>query len=176
VTHYRPTVFFASRGETVGTDAGQELMMMKKIFSGIYSWDGKKHDERAPIAWFPGSYHLHICEMERGANNITPLKPYLCIYQETGRGHSISADPERFVRHICHDFSLSVDRVLWVERSRLPATGDYQVIVFTKSGRLAGQDFYRVSKRSPSGAELHVIEQAAPEPAAVAALSLKQQA
>jgi len=151
VTHYRPTVFFASRGETVGTDAGQELMMMKKIFSGIYSWDGKKHDERAPIAWFPGSYHLHICEMERGAN-------------------------KRFVRHICHDFSLSVDRVLWVERSRLPATGDYQVIVFTKSGRLAGQDFYRVSKRSPSGAELHVIEQAAPEPAAVAALSLKQQA
>jgi hypothetical protein len=176
VIHYSLTVATEATGNvTARADAGQGATM-KKIFSGIYSWDGKKHDERPPIAWFPGSYHLHICEVERGANNITPLKPHLCIYQETGRGHSISADPERFVRHICHDFSLSVDRVLWVERSRLPAAGDYQVIVFTKSGRLAGQDFYRVSKRSPSGAELHVIEQAAPEPEAVAALSIKQQA
>lgn len=149
---------------------------MKKIFSGIYSWDGKKHDERQPIAWFPGSYHLHICEAERGAKNITPLKPYVCIYQETGKGHSISAEPERFVQHICHDFSLAVDRVLWVERSRLPAAGDYQVIVFTKSGRLGGQDFYRVTKRPPFGAERQLIEQVAAGPAATGSPSIKQQA
>jgi len=149
--------------------------MMKKIFSGIYSWDGKKHDERAPIAWFPGSYHLHICKMERGAENVTLLKSSICIYQETGKGHSISADPERFVRHICDDFSLAVDRVLWVERSRLPAAGDYQVIVFTKSGRLGGQDFYRVSKRPPIGAELQLIEQAATGSGAAAAVPFTQQ-
>ncbi|MBE0585937.1 MAG: hypothetical protein IH612_19530 [Desulfofustis sp.] len=150
---------------------------MRKIFSGMYSWDGKKHDERPPIAWFPGSYYLQICEVRRGAKNITPLKPFVCIYQQAGVGHSISAEPERFVQHICHDFSLAVDRVLWVERSPHPSAGAYQVIVFTKSGRLGDQDLYRVSKRDPTAAEAHVIEQIVPEPADEASsLPLDQQA
>jgi hypothetical protein len=149
---------------------------MRKIFSGMYSWDGKKHDERPPIAWFPGSYYLHICEVGSGAKNITPLKRFVCIYQEAGKGHSISAEPERFVQHICYDFSLAVDRVLWVERLPRSSAGAYQVIVITKSGRLGGQDFYRVSKRAPTDAEVHLIEQTAPEPALVASLSLEKQA
>lgn len=131
--------------------------MMMKVFSGIYSWDGKRHGNRPPIAWFPGSYHVHIYETEMGGCNVTPLKPYLCIYQETGEGHSISAEPERFVQHICEDFSLAIERVLWVEQPRMPFV-DIQVVVLSKSSMLGTQAFYRVSKRRPTDAEQHMIE------------------
>ena len=34
-----------------------------KIFNGKYSWDGKKHDNQEPIAWFPGAYNLKIVDL-----------------------------------------------------------------------------------------------------------------
>lgn len=130
-----------------------------KVYSGIYSWDGKRHGNRTPIAWFPGSYHLHIYRVEPGNKNVTLLKPYLSIYQETGQGHSISADPERFAQHICEDFSLDIERVLWVEKPRSAGAG-YQIVVFTRNGRLGEHEFFRVGKRAPTGAELKLIEKA----------------
>ncbi|BDD88229.1 hypothetical protein [Desulfofustis limnaeus] len=134
---------------------------MRRLFSGIYSWDGKKHGSRTPIAWFPGSYFLDIVAVERGTAKVALLRPYLCVFQETGKGHSISADPERFARSICEDFSLDPDRVLWVEKSRQP-DHDVTVVLFTKTGRLGSQDFFRISKRPPSAAERRLIEEMGP--------------
>jgi len=128
-----------------------------KIYDGIYSWDGKRHDSRDPIAWFPGSYRLQIFEVGRTGKNVTALKPYLCIYAETGHGYSISANPEKFAKHICVDFSLDLERVLWVEQLQGGA-GPYEVVQFSRSSRLGESRFYQIQKRPPTPPELAFIE------------------
>ena len=50
-----------------------------EIFNGIYSWDGKKHDGRDPVAWFPGAYNLRIFNLAVDSGGITHLDP-TCVF------------------------------------------------------------------------------------------------
>jgi hypothetical protein len=126
-----------------------------KVYADIYSWDGKKRDHQEPIAWFPGSYHLKIFDV-RDTPGVEPLKPYICIYAETGEGMSISAKPEKFVKKICSDFNLELEKVLWVEELGA-SSGNFEVIVFTRSGKLGEVVLYSISKRAPMPGELKII-------------------
>lgn len=128
-----------------------------KVFAGKYSWDGKKHSNEDPIAWFPGVYNLKIFDVADEKKGIRHLKPYICIYSKTGEGYSISAHPEKFAKHICNDFSLQMEKVLWAEEV-LENSGEYEVIVFTQSGRLGSNLFYRIEKRKPMAGEKKIIE------------------
>jgi hypothetical protein len=128
-----------------------------KVFSGRYSWDGKKHDNQDPIAWFPGSYNLKIFNVSNGEKAVKHLKPYICIYSKTGEGHSISANPEKFAKHICTDFSLEMEKVLWAEEL-FNDSGQFEVVVFKQTGRLGHDYFYRVEKRRPMAGEKRMIE------------------
>lgn len=128
-----------------------------KVFAGRYSWDGKKHNNADPIAWFPGSYNLKIFDVDRGKRGVQHLKPYLCIYSKTGEGLSISENPEKFAKHICSEFSLEMDKVLWAEELQ-DNSGEFEVIVFTQSGRLGSTYFYRIDKRKPMAGEKKIIE------------------
>jgi hypothetical protein len=125
------------------------------IFNGTYSWDGKRHGDRDPIAWFAGSYNLLIINLQAHRPGVRFLKPYLCVFSETGHGHSISANPEKFAKHVCTDFSLELERVLWVEK--LPSKDRYEVVVFTRSNRLGDKHFYRIDRRPPTAAESNLI-------------------
>ncbi len=126
------------------------------IFDGRYSWTGKKEGRRTPVAWFPGAYDLKIVDLSKKNKGATYIRPYLCIYANTGYGHSISAHPEKFIKRICGDFSLKIEKVLWVEQiTDLPRT--FEIIVFKKRGRLSTEAFYRVEKRKPTVGELVVI-------------------
>lgn len=127
------------------------------VYSGIYRWDGKRHGSREPVAWFPGSYNLQIFNLQGNGQGITYLKPYLCLYSETGHGHSISANPEKFAKHVCSDFSLDLERVLWVEKIHWEG-GRYEMIDFTRSNRLGDNLFYQLSKCAPSDAESRLID------------------
>jgi hypothetical protein len=129
-----------------------------ELFNGIYSWDGKKRDGRDPIAWFPGSYHLYICSIGEDDGNVTSFRQYLCLYSETGRGHSISAHPEKFAKHVCEDFSIDLERTLWVEVNPSPES-KYEVIVYSRNSKLKEVFFYRVQKRIPTDIELKLIEE-----------------
>lgn len=129
-----------------------------KVFAGRYSWDGKKHSREEPIAWFPGSYNLKIFNIGERQKGVQHLKPYICIYSATGEGVSISANPERFARHICHDFSLDMDKVLWVEEMQAES-GDFEVVVFTKQSCMGNICFYSIGKRQPLPGEKRNIEQ-----------------
>jgi len=128
-----------------------------KIYAGKYSWDGKKHSGEEPIAWFAGSYNLKIFNVADGGKGVKHLKPYLCIYSKTGEGVSISANPEKFAKHICQDFSLEMERVLWAEEL-MENSGEFEVVVFTRSGRMGDIEFYSVDKRKPLTGEQRVIE------------------
>ena len=129
-----------------------------ELFNGIYSWDGKKRDGRDPIAWFPGSYHLYISSIGEDNGKVTSFRKHLCLYSETGKGHSISAHPEKFAKHVCEDFSIDLERTLWVEVNPAPET-KYEVIVYSRNSKLKEVFFYRVQKRFPTDIELKLIEE-----------------
>lgn len=129
-----------------------------KIFDGRYAWDGKKHGEHDPIAWFPGAYDLKIVAFPDGEKGkLRRLKPFLCIYARTGEGLSISANPEKFAREICRRFALEMEKVLWVE-DHLCLENRYEVVTFKKSGHLAEEPLYNCSKRPAAAAEVEMIE------------------
>lgn len=126
------------------------------IFKGLYSWDGKKSDEHEPISWFPGAYDLKIVDLNEDYENITHLRPYLCIYTNTGKGYSVSANPEKFAKKICIDFNLDIEKVLWVERLN-PQEDRFEVVTFRKKGQVGAHDFYAIEKRKPMQGELGLI-------------------
>lgn len=129
-----------------------------KIFTGRYHWDGKKHAlDIEPIAWFPGSYNLKIFNISDRNRAVKHLKPFLCIYSKTGEGISISANPEKFAKHICHDFNLELEKVLWAEE-REDNSGEFEVVVFREQRRVGDASFYSIEKRPPLAGERRIIE------------------
>lgn len=128
------------------------------IYNGRYQWDGTKKNNQEPIAWSPGAYDIEIFQCNSDSAKVQHLKSYICVYARTGEGHSISANPEKFVKQICNDFSLDIDRVLWVE-DHLSDDDRYEVVQFAKSGRVGKDIFYKISKRKPLMHELKLIEQ-----------------
>ena len=129
---------------------------MVAIFNGRYSWDGKKKDSGPPIAWFPGTYNLKIIDCSDPGRGVEQLKPYICLFSETGEGQSIYANPEKFAKQICHDFSLNIERVLWVEEFS-DDEKRYDIILFSRSGRLGSSYFYRAKRRPALEKEIHMI-------------------
>ncbi|HBH27447.1 MAG: hypothetical protein N839_0001845 [Desulfofustis sp. PB-SRB1] len=128
-----------------------------RVFDGIYNWDGKKHDGRDPITWFPGAYHLIIHHLAGEDPGPLYLKPYLVIFSETGSGQSIGAQPEKFAKHICVDFQLDIERVLWVEQFR-GEVERFEVVVFTRTGDMGTTAFYKTQRRPPNPAEERLIK------------------
>ena len=126
------------------------------IFDGRYSWDGKKDNNKDPISWFPGAYDLKIVNLS-SKTTITHIKPYLCVFTNTGRGYSVSANPEKFAKRICEDFSLDIEKVLWVEQIEIDS-GKYEIITFKMRGQLGENTFYTMEKRKPMPNELSFIE------------------
>ncbi len=129
-----------------------------QIFKGYYSWNGTKEDGREPISWYPGGYDLRISRLDTGKDKVQYLKPVICIFTNTGAGHSVSANPEKFSKRICEDFSLDLEKVLWVEQIT-PGEDVYEVITFTEKSKLAEQKFYSISRRAPTAGEQFLIDQ-----------------
>ncbi len=128
------------------------------IFDGRYQWDGTKQGEHEPIAWSPGAYDLKIFKYAASSDKVLHLKPVVCIYSATGEGQSISAHPEKFAKQICNDFSLEMERVLWVEDLQTEKDR-YEIVSFTRSMKVGDIIFYRTEKRKASEREISVIEQ-----------------
>ena len=127
------------------------------IFHGRYSWDGTKADNKDPISWFPGAYDLTIADLSDSHESLTFIRPYICIYTNTGKGYSVSANPEKFAKRICEDFSLKIDKVLWVERKE-PGKESFDIVVFKKRGQMGETAFYSMEKRKPLSNELSIIQ------------------
>jgi hypothetical protein len=127
------------------------------IYKGRYSWDGKKNDQREPIAWFPGAYDLRIIDLTAGKKGILFLKPFLCIYTNTGAGYSISENPEKFAKRICSEFSLEMEKVLWAEQLNEGADS-FEIVTFEKCGTVGDSPFYLTRKRKPLASEIKLIQ------------------
>lgn len=130
---------------------------MKSIFHGRYSWDGTKKDGREPISWFPGAYDVRITNLAKATESISYIRPYLCVFTNTGKGYSVSSNPEKFAQRICEDFSLQIDKVLWVEQVE-PDSENFEIVTFKKRGQLGERSFYAIKKRKPMVHELRLIQ------------------
>ncbi|MFH0781627.1 MAG: hypothetical protein V2B20_06685 [Pseudomonadota bacterium] len=129
------------------------------IFNGRYWWDGIKKNNLDPIAWYPGSYEVKILDLSEKLKKVQFFKPYICLYARTGEGQSISVNPEKFAKQICYDFSLDIDRVLWVE-DLLTDKDRYEIILFTRTGKMGKGYFYQIEKRKALRAEVAMIQRA----------------
>ncbi len=129
------------------------------IFNGRYCWDGTKKDDVEPIAWYPGSYDVKILDRSGTEGKVRHFKTAICLFARTGEGQSISASPEKFAKRICNDFALDIDRVLWVE-DLLTEKDRYDIILFTRTGKMGKGFFYRTEKRQALEAEVKMIQQA----------------
>jgi len=127
------------------------------IFSGRYRWDGTKRGEQEPISWSPGAYDLKIFKRATSSGKVQYLKPYVCIYAQTGEGQSISANPEKFAKQICLDFALDIEQVLWIE-DLLTGKDRYEVVMFVRSAKMGETVFYHTQKRLANPAEVRMIE------------------
>jgi len=127
------------------------------IFAGRYRWDGTKKGDREPIAWFAGSYDVKLFKRAPSSLKVQYLKPYICVYAPTGEGQSISANPEKFAQQLCTDFSLQLEQVLWVE-DLLKERNQYEVVMFTRSGKMGDRVFYRTEKRLALESEVRMIQ------------------
>jgi hypothetical protein len=128
------------------------------IFDGRYRWDGTKRGEYEPIAWSPGAYDVKIFKCSSSSEKVQHLKPFICIYEPTGEGQSISANPEKFAKQICNDFSLDLERVLWIE-DLMTKENRYEIIMFTRSTKIGKATFYRTDKRMALEREVLMIQQ-----------------
>ncbi len=128
------------------------------IFQGRYRWDGIKKGEQEPIAWSPGAYDVKIFQCPSFSKKVLQLKPVVCIYASTGDGQSISAHPEKFAKQICKDFSLDIERVLWVEDLQTEEDR-YEVVSFSRSMKMGDTVFYRTDKRKALEREVQMILQ-----------------
>ena len=134
-----------------------EAEIYMSVFKGRYSWDGKKNDQREPIAWFPGAYDLRIVDLTEGKKGIAFIKPFLCIYTNTGAGYSISENPEKFAKRICSDFALEIDKVLWAEQLQ-NGSDSFEIVTFEKCGTVGKDPFYLMRKRKPLANEIKLIK------------------
>ncbi|SDP55354.1 hypothetical protein [Desulforhopalus singaporensis] len=121
------------------------------IFSGRYSWTGIREDNSEQIAWSAGACDVTIYKWP-AKGNVEPLKPYVCVYAQTGSGFSVSANPEKFAKKLCAEFSLELQRVLWVE-DHGTAENRFEIVTFSRSSRLGATFFYKVEKRWASDVE-----------------------
>ena len=128
------------------------------IFDGRYRWEGTKRGEHEPIAWSPGAYDVKIFKCSSSSDKVQHLKPFVCIYAPTGEGQSISANPVKFAKQICNDFSLDLERVLWIE-DLLTEVNRYEVIMFTRLRKMGDTTLYRTDKRMALESEVSMIQQ-----------------
>ena len=127
------------------------------IYVGRYSWDGIKRDGRDPIAWSGGAYDVKIYERPSSRGRVELLKPYVCVYSKTGIGQSISAQPEKFAQHICHDFGLNIERVVWVE-DLLDGQHRYEIVQFSRTAKIGKTVLYKSAKRQAKESEIRQLE------------------
>ena len=127
------------------------------IYVGRYSWDGIKRNGREPIAWWGGAYDVKIYERPSFMGKVELLKPYVCVYSKTGIGQSISANPEKFAQHICHDFALNIERVVWVE-DLLSGENRYEIVQFSRITKIGKTILYKSEKRLAKEPEKRQLE------------------
>lgn len=125
------------------------------LFDGEYSWNGSADRNARPISWWSSTYHLKIVDLGRRGEGIFYLKPVIVKIRDTGKGASVVNCLPELAKHICSQFGLDLNRVLWVEENDGEAA--IQVASFDPVANLAGEPLYKAQRRPATSREAELI-------------------
>ena len=126
------------------------------LFDGEYSWEGRVDRNERPISWWASTYYLKIVDLGRRADGVVYIRPVIVTLRDTGQGASVVNCLPEMAKHICADFDLDLNRVLWVEE-----VGDtdaaIQVASFESVATVAGESLYTAKRRPATIQEADLI-------------------
>ena len=127
------------------------------LFDGIYSWSGKTGTGKRPVSWWPGSYKVKIIDLsDTTPNGVFHMRPWICLFTDTGKGFNVRNHFQYFAQSICQEFGLVLQKVLWVEYFPHGRPMDVAVI---KEGALIGRErLYTVQWRTVRDDEVSLIQ------------------
>ena len=126
------------------------------LFDGEYSWEGRVDRNERPISWWASTYHLKIVDLGRQAEGVVYLKPVIVKMHDTGQGASVVNCLPKMAKHICAEFKLDLNRVLWIEEAAAGAA-EIQVASFEPVANVAGEAIYTTSRRPATPQEVDLI-------------------
>ncbi len=126
------------------------------IFDGTYSWKGSTSQKRRVINWWQSSYRLKVVKLSGGASAVRFLRSHIVLFTDTGEGASVANCVQALAKELCKDFSLALERVLWVESDGNPDPG-FNVAVFSPLTTVGKEPFYEVSWRPILDAEMALL-------------------
>lgn len=126
------------------------------LFDGEYSWKGRVDRNERPISWWASTYHLKIVDLERRAQGVFYLRPVIVKIHDTGRGASVVNCLSEMAKHICAEFNLDLNRVLWIEDAPGVEAG-IQVASFEAVANVAGEPLYKAEWRPATSREVELI-------------------
>lgn len=126
------------------------------LYDGEYSWKGRVDRKQRPISWWASTYHLKIVDIGRQADGVFFLKPVIVKIRDTGQGASVVNCLPELAKHICAQFELDLNRVLWVE-SISDGDAAFQVARFEPVANVAGEALYKTDWRPATPGEVNLI-------------------
>jgi hypothetical protein len=127
------------------------------LFDGEYSWEGRVDRNERPISWWASTYHLTIVHLDRRTGGVFHLRPVIVKIHDTGQGASVVNCLPEMAKHICAEFELDLNRVLWVEETP-DDTAAVRVASFETVATVAGEPLYRANWRSATAREADLIQ------------------
>lgn len=133
------------------------------IYEGTYQWEGKKRTSSTPVSWWPGSYNIKIIDLNELQPGVHHIKPYVCIFSDTGNGFSVRNTFQHLAVAIGEKFGLDPSKVLWIEHfpgrdsNRMDAATIEPVTV------IGTQTIYKASWRPIMANEITLVRSCLPE-------------
>lgn len=85
----------------------------------IYEWDGKTSDGKAPISWWPGSYHVRIIKLGNDGDNVSYLTPHAVILKNAKLNSDMNTSLKNYIhtfaKKISKQYHLDIEKTMWVE-------------------------------------------------------------
>ena len=127
------------------------------IYNDTFRWDGKRNSGKTNICWWPGAYKIKIIDVSLITENVRLLKPYICIFTNTGDGTSIVNHTQNFIKRLSEEFGLKITDTLFVEH--FPERNLFEVVTVTKSFKVGVDTIYTVKRRHINANEINFLEQ-----------------
>lgn len=123
----------------------------------IYTWDGKTHTEKKPIAWWPGAYRVRIIQLGEDSGNLSYLTPLAAICKPIRKPGTMNTSLrnciENFAKAISREYDLEIGKTLWIELD-----DDITAARFHMDRKLTDETFYTVTWRPVLPAERALLE------------------
>ncbi|MCF6249435.1 MAG: hypothetical protein L3J69_19075 [Desulfobacula sp.] len=127
------------------------------VHNFIYEWDGKSHDGKKPVSWWPGSYHVKIVKLSSDSDNVRFLMPTFVILKNAKNNPTMNTSLKNYIhtfaQKISKQYDLNMEKTLWIE-----INDEIQVIRIQPAPHVVEATLFSVPWRDIRPNELEMIE------------------